>query len=334
MIADRCAKLRSTPWKTILAPLRTVDSRIHGQLFTLDICWLEDIANWSCYNEAYSALLQMFSFSNMIPLVLVLLHSSSSPSLATTAPASASCSSCFVSSTVPKLVLLDRDGVINEDVGSPGVTSADRFRLIDRAGKAIGDLKRSGCRVIVVTNQSCVGKGLLTESGLDDIHETMKELLVEQDPAAVIDRVYSCTSTKDMEDPRMKPGPGMLLEAIRDADVSPKDCVLIGDTMSDLEAAARAGVLRRILVSTGYGRSIVGRSPVPESYRVNEPGEGGRGEEKDSSTSVFLIADRIDIGDVTVSQTILQSAPRSIFPFDYTMNLDTAVSSILLRTKS
>ena len=224
------------------------------------------------------------------------------------------------SSTVPKLILLDRDGVINEDVGAPGVIANNQLTLTPKAGKAIGDLKRSGCRVVVVTNQSCVGKGLLKESGLDEIHNTMKELLIEQDSEAVIDHIYYCTSTKEMDDPRMKPNPGMILEAIHDATVSPQDCVLIGDTISDLEAAASAGVPWRILVSTGYGRSIVGRPPLSDGLP--------RGEEEGV---VQVEEDKIDVGDVLAS-TVLQSSavPKSIFPFDYTTNLDTAVSLILL----
>lgn len=162
---------------------------------------------------------------------------------------------------LPKLVLIDRDGVINEDVGSPGVIFKSQFRLTNRAGHAIGLLKRCGCQVAVVTNQSCVGKGLLTTSELNDIHFEMKRLLLEQDKDASIDMIYVCTSSKD--DPRKKPNPGMIVEACQDFQVDPAvDCVFIGDTLTDLQAAAAGGIERRILVQTGYGFSLMGNIPA------------------------------------------------------------------------
>jgi histidinol phosphatase-like enzyme len=77
---------------------------------------------------------------------------------------------------LPKLVLLDRDGVINEDVGPPGVICKSQFRLTYCAGKAIGSLKRCGCRVAIITNQSCVGKGLLAIEELNYIHSEMQHV--------------------------------------------------------------------------------------------------------------------------------------------------------------
>jgi D-glycero-D-manno-heptose 1,7-bisphosphate phosphatase len=78
-------------------------------------------------------------------------------------------------------VLLDRDGVINEDVGSPGVLSVDTFTLIPGAAAAIARLKLAGASVCVVTNQTCVGKGLISEVELSDIHSRMRDLLLEQE---------------------------------------------------------------------------------------------------------------------------------------------------------
>jgi D-glycero-D-manno-heptose 1,7-bisphosphate phosphatase len=222
----------------------------------------------------------------------------------------------------PKLVLLDRDGVINEDVGPPGVVSKNELVLTRRAGTAIGKLKRSGCRVVIVTNQSCVGKGLLTKTGLTDIHNQMGKLLMEEDADAVVDQIYVCTSTKEMNDPRMKPSPGMLLEAIRDANVSPSDCVLIGDTISDLQAASTAGIPWRILVSTGCGQSIMRRLPLIW---------------KDGTTTTKTTCSQLQSQVApTAAETVQQpiknpflSIPPSILPFDYTLNLEAAVSLVL-----
>lgn len=157
---------------------------------------------------------------------------------------------------LPKLVLLDRDGVINSDVGAPGVICKSQFELTPNAGRAIGSLKRHGCRVAVITNQSCIGKGLLTIEELDAIHCEMKTLLVQQDTDAIIDVVYFCISA-DENDPRKKPNAGMIKEACRDFGIDPIDCAFVGDTLTDLQAAKSGGLQQRILVETGYGFGLM-----------------------------------------------------------------------------
>jgi D-glycero-D-manno-heptose 1,7-bisphosphate phosphatase len=167
----------------------------------------------------------------------------------------------------PPLVLLDRDGVINEDVGSPGVLSVSQLALTPDAGYAIGRLKKrpgGGCSVVMVTNQSSVGKGLLSPDELREIQQRVQELLWAQDEEATIDRIYQCTSN-DPHHPRRKPNPGMVQEALHDfsgSDCSTlglrrKNIYFIGDTSTDLQAAAAGGVQHRILVSTGYGRTLM-----------------------------------------------------------------------------
>jgi D-glycero-D-manno-heptose 1,7-bisphosphate phosphatase len=150
-----------------------------------------------------------------------------------------------------KLVLLDRDGVVNVDVGSPGVLSTDQLLLTPDAGVAIGALKRAGKRVVLVTNQSCVGKGLISQQDLAHIHVHLQIMLHEQDADATLDRIYFCPTLDVSDDARMKPKPGMLLEACRDAGVFATDCAMVGDSVRDLEAATAGGVPLRILVSTG-----------------------------------------------------------------------------------
>jgi D-glycero-D-manno-heptose 1,7-bisphosphate phosphatase len=150
-----------------------------------------------------------------------------------------------------KLVLLDRDGVVNVDVGSPGVLSTHQLLLTKNAGVAIGKLKRAGKRVVLVTNQSCVGKGLISQQDLEQIHHQLQFMLHEQDADATLDQIYFCPGINVNDDARMKPKPGMLLEACRDAGLLPTDCVMVGDSVRDLQAATAAGVPLRILVSTG-----------------------------------------------------------------------------------
>ena len=157
----------------------------------------------------------------------------------------------------PKLVLLDRDGVINHDVGAPGVTSKSQFQLHDDVGAAIAKLKQRGCRVVVITNQSCVGMGLLEPKGLNEIHEEMQRLLQEEDADATLDQIYFCTAV-DNDNPRKKPNPGMLIEAYSDWNIDASETVIIGDTLTDMQAAKAGGIANRILVQTGYGLGLMG----------------------------------------------------------------------------
>jgi D-glycero-D-manno-heptose 1,7-bisphosphate phosphatase len=206
--------------------------------------------------------------------------------------------------SIPKLVLLDRDGVINHDVGAPGVTSLSQFRLTEGAADAIGRLKRSGCTVALVTNQSCVGKGIISRTQLDEIHDVMIEQLRTNDAEATLDRLYVCTSATEAEDDtRRKPRPGMMLEAIVDFGVDAADSVLIGDNLTDLQAASAAEVPLRILVATGYGAGIMGREASLTS---------------DSAEYVTEVAP-------------LSSFPESILPFYYVKNLASAVDFLMKR---
>ena len=166
--------------------------------------------------------------------------------------------------SIPRLILLDRDGVVNEDVGAPGVIDPRRqLQLTSNAGRALGRLRRRGCHVSLITNQSCVGKGIISERELDDIHKKLGEMLLEEDGDAVLDNVYICTSTREDDDRRMKPGPGMIEEAKHDfgnRNQNEFSCVFIGDTLTDMMAAMAGGVGLRVLVETGYGRVLMGRN--------------------------------------------------------------------------
>ena len=216
-------------------------------------------------------------------------------------------------SQLPKLVLLDRDGVINVDVGSPGVISPTQLQLTPDAGIAIGRLNRAGCKVVLVTNQSCVGKKLITSLELEEIHNEHFRQLRLQDDDAIIEEIFVCTSTRDMGDNRMKPNPGMITEACATMGVSPEDCIMIGDTLTDMEAAAKGGVPLRILVETGYGLGIMGGRRAPEKDVVCVGGETELEKDGQNEATLFVMKDVTDL----------------IMPFYYVANLSTAVSWIL-----
>ena len=155
-------------------------------------------------------------------------------------------------------MLLDRDGVINEDVGSPGVCRVDDFRLVAGAAAAIARLNRAGATVCVVTNQTCVGKGLVTELELDGIHQRMRDALREEGGEdASIERIYVATTVSTVPCDRRKPNPGMVLEAMAAHGFAPGETCFVGDAATDMQAARRAGAgVTRVLVGTGYGEPL------------------------------------------------------------------------------
>lgn len=153
---------------------------------------------------------------------------------------------------------LDRDGTIIELVHHLANT-AD-VALIPGAGDAIARINRVGIPVVIVTNQSVIGRGKLSEAGLSRIHAVMGDHLAGF--GAHVDAIYHCPLAPRIKDPRViedpnrKPGPGMLLRAAREHGLDLNRSVMVGDTISDMEAGRNAGVAATVLVRTGYGARI------------------------------------------------------------------------------
>ena len=147
------------------------------------------------------------------------------------------------------LVLLDRDGVLNQDrtdyVKNPG-----ELVMIPGAAAALARFNQAGHRVVVVTNQSCVGRGLLAPEMLERIHYHLRHELALA--GARLDDLLVATEPPWQPSPRRKPAPGMLREALAKHRMPASDAVMIGDSLVDIEAAAAVGC-RRILLRTGKG---------------------------------------------------------------------------------
>lgn len=172
-----------------------------------------------------------------------------------------------------RVLFLDRDGTINEDIGSY-ITTREEFRLIDRAGEAIALAKDAGYRIVVVTNQAGIARGLVTVEQVEEVNRYLNELLVQWNTA--YDRCYYCPSHPDYPDPEYdrftecrKPATGMVDRAITDflAEGFVVDCGLsffIGDKAADIECGLRAG-LRTVLVRTGHNEEhdCLARGIVP-----------------------------------------------------------------------
>jgi D-glycero-D-manno-heptose 1,7-bisphosphate phosphatase len=156
-----------------------------------------------------------------------------------------------------RAAFLDRDGTIIDLVHH--LTDPGDVRLIDGAGAAIRRLRAAGWKVIVITNQSVIGRGKLTEDGLAKVHAVMDAQLAEHETQT--DGLYFCPlapTQKDqrvIEDAMRKPGPGMLLQAARDHDIDLSRSWMVGDSLSDVLAGRNAGC-KSLVVRTGYGNKV------------------------------------------------------------------------------
>ncbi len=161
-----------------------------------------------------------------------------------------------------KLVVLDRDGVLNKD-RTDYVKNLSELEMLEGSAKAVARLNQNNIKVAVATNQSCIGKGIISEDQLAAIHRAIDDCLATQN--AHIDLWLHCPDNTDS--PRRKPAPGMLLEAMQYFDIDATESVFIGDALRDLQAAQAANC-RPLLVETGKG-SVTAKSLPSELQGVS-----------------------------------------------------------------
>lgn len=155
------------------------------------------------------------------------------------------------------LVILDRDGVINED--SPRhIRSPEEWVPIPGSLDAIARLNRAGFRVVVATNQSGLARRLFNIVTLNQIHETMHRQLAEV--GGHIEAIFICPCLPRDDCACFKPNPGMLLDIAKRLRLSLDDVCYVGDKISDVEAARAAGA-QPILVKTGHGQKTIEKNP-------------------------------------------------------------------------
>ncbi len=139
-----------------------------------------------------------------------------------------------------KAVFLDRDGVINRLNRGSYVTSWDKFVFLEDAKKAIAKLSGSGFLVFIITNQSAINRGLLTEAGLEVIHNNM---LYEIEAAGgKIERIYYCPHRPDEKCRCRKPETGLFKQASAEYDIDYPNSWFVGDFESDREVAKKMGL--------------------------------------------------------------------------------------------
>ncbi|MEE4596100.1 HAD-IIIA family hydrolase [Streptomyces sp. DSM 41524] len=157
----------------------------------------------------------------------------------------------------PRLVLLDRDGVLNRNLDN-GVLQVADWEWLPGAVDAVRRMAGQGVRIAIVTNQASIGRGRLTTDALDEIHIHMLEGL--RLPGLGLTDVLYCPHLPEAGCACRKPQPGMLVHAFARAHVSPQEALLVGDHVSDLEAAGRVGC-PSVHVQSGRGAAPVG--PLP-----------------------------------------------------------------------
>jgi len=153
-------------------------------------------------------------------------------------------------------VFLDRDGTINEQMGY--INHLSRFHLLPGVAAAIRLLNQAGVPVVVVSNQSGVGRGYFPASLVNEVHDMMKNELAREE--ARVDGLYFCPHHPEakVEEYRLachcrKPKIGMFAAAAREMGLDMSASYVVGDRWTDLKAAANCGATG-VLVLTGYGR--------------------------------------------------------------------------------
>lgn len=167
-----------------------------------------------------------------------------------------------------KALFLDRDGTIVKEIPGTGdsesfgyLTKAEDVELIEGSADAIALAKENGFKTIIITNQSAIARGWITEEDFRRINDRMFVLLKQENSSAIIDDVFYCPFHPDGTIERYKklsenrkPGTGMIIEAKAKHDIDLSGSYIIGDALSDIQCGNKAGI-KSVLVLTGYGKS-------------------------------------------------------------------------------
>ena len=165
-----------------------------------------------------------------------------------------------------KLVILDRDGVINLD-SEHYIKPPEEWKPFAGSLEAIARFTQAGFRVVVATNQSGVGRGLFDMATLNAMHDKMHKAVNQL--GGRIEAVFFCPHAQDAGCACRKPQPGMLLEIAERFNVALAGVPAIGDSLRDLQAASAAGA-RPILVLTGKGEQTLKAGGLPEGTEIHQ----------------------------------------------------------------
>jgi len=171
-----------------------------------------------------------------------------------------------------KAIFLDRDDTLIEDPGY--ISNPDQVKLLDGVAEALIELGAMGYKLIVVSNQAGVARGIVTEKVLGEIHNRLKQLLAEK--GVYLDRIYYCPYHPDGVIPKYrkesdwrKPNPGMLLAAAKELDIDLSQSWVIGNSNRDIEAGLRAGCKTILINHSSHYKQPRPGEPNPDYKSVN-----------------------------------------------------------------
>jgi D-glycero-D-manno-heptose 1,7-bisphosphate phosphatase len=163
-----------------------------------------------------------------------------------------------------KLVILDRDGVINYD-SDQFIKRPEEWLPIPGSLEAIASLHQAGFKVVIASNQSGVGRGLFDMATLNAIHGKMHKLLAQV--GGRVDAIFFCPHAADSRCSCRKPRPGLMQEISSRYHLDLKGVPAVGDSLRDLQAAEAVGA-QPILVRTGKGEGTIEAGDLPEGTRI------------------------------------------------------------------
>ncbi|HEY59178.1 MAG TPA: HAD family hydrolase [Anaerolineae bacterium] len=150
-----------------------------------------------------------------------------------------------------KFILVDRDGTIIEE--REYLSDPEQVKLLPNAAEGLKGLQELGFGIIVITNQSGIGRGCFSDETVQKIHRKMAEDLKVF--GVQLDGIYYCPHTPEDHCNCRKPRIGLVINALADFFFSPEDCYVIGDNFCDIELAKNIHT-KSILVETGYGEYV------------------------------------------------------------------------------
>ncbi len=159
-------------------------------------------------------------------------------------------------------IFLDRDGVIIEN-RSTYIRSWQDIKFLPGALAALGLLSSSPLKIIIITNQSVVGRGIIPQTTAEQINQQL--LLEIQKAGGRIDGLYMCPHRPEEDCNCRKPQPGLIIKAAQEHSIDLSNSYLIGDALTDLEAGINAGINQLVLVLTGRGSE---QSKLPEAENL------------------------------------------------------------------
>jgi D-glycero-D-manno-heptose 1,7-bisphosphate phosphatase len=164
-----------------------------------------------------------------------------------------------------RFVVLDRDGTIN--IERKYLSNPDHLELLPGAVRGLRDLHRLGLGLVVITNQSGIGRGYFDWARLDLIHQRLCALLATE--GIPLDGIYVCPHHPNDGCTCRKPQPGLLEKAAREHNFKPSEAFVIGDKVIDVEMGQQVGATT-LLVRTCYGAQVAAQRAVTWDYVVDD----------------------------------------------------------------